>query len=653
MVEDSGIGRETGSEERTPAYYSRAIASLPPPVAAGRRPRRGSLERPVNGRMYRGSWLLVVLPLLICALSVARPTPLPPPALPPAFDGDAALALALDLSKNWPDRTPGSPGATGAERWLATQLAPSGFSPLRERYEVRVPGLGRVPLVNLLTVVKGRSDQAIVVVAHRDDTAAGEGANDNASGTAALIELARAYASPRGGAEPQLKPSHTLVFLSTDGATLGALGASQFLHHSRYGKRVLAAVVLDGIASPSPARLEIGGDRSHSPSRTFVETAAARVEEQTGVFPGHTSALGQLVDLAFPYTLYEQGPFVGRRIPAVTLTTLGDRPPAGGGDIRGRLDGVRLTQLGRAAQLLLGSLDQGGGLARGSSSYIFLGSRLVRGWALQLTLVAALLPFLAAAVDLFARCRRRGIRLGGAVRAYRRRLGFWLFLGALFELFALLGAWPKGAARPISPDTPAATHWPALALAAFGVLAVPAWFLARELLRPRRPVTAGEELAGHATALLALGLLGLLAVSTNVYALVFLLPSLHAWLWLPQLRGRSGAARLAVFLAGLFGPLLLVASFAIRFGLGADAFWYVGALAAVGYVPLPTIVLVLAWAAAGAQLAALAAGRYAPYPLGAERRPRGPMREVVRRVILTIVGLRAQRRAVVAERRAL
>ena len=29
-----------------------------------RRARRGSLERPVNGRMYRGTWLLVGLPLL-------------------------------------------------------------------------------------------------------------------------------------------------------------------------------------------------------------------------------------------------------------------------------------------------------------------------------------------------------------------------------------------------------------------------------------------------------------------------------------------------------------------------------------------------------------------------------------------------------------
>ena len=36
-----------------------------PPPRARRRPRPGSLDRPVNGRLYRGTWLLVGLPLLL------------------------------------------------------------------------------------------------------------------------------------------------------------------------------------------------------------------------------------------------------------------------------------------------------------------------------------------------------------------------------------------------------------------------------------------------------------------------------------------------------------------------------------------------------------------------------------------------------------
>ena len=55
--------------------------------------------------------------------------------------------------------------------------------------------------MNLVAEKPGLSHKTIVVLAHRDDERLGPGANDNASGTAALIELARAYA-PAGGAPP-------------------------------------------------------------------------------------------------------------------------------------------------------------------------------------------------------------------------------------------------------------------------------------------------------------------------------------------------------------------------------------------------------------------------------------------------------------------
>jgi hypothetical protein len=58
---------------------------------------------------------------------------------------------------------------------------------------------------------------------------------------------------------------------------------------------------------------------------------------------------------------------------------------------------------------------------------------------------------------------------------------------------------------------------------------------------------------------------------------------------------------------------------------------------------------VLAWAAAAGQLAALVAGRYAPYPSAAERPPRGLVRESVRRLVLA----RRRHRAAASERRAL
>lgn len=598
--------------------------------------------------MYRGTWLLVALPLLTAAFSVERPAPLPAPALPPTFDGRSALGLTEELSRLYPDRSPGSSGALGATRWLTDKLKVYGFEPEVDGFFAEIPGRGLVLLRNLVFLVPGRSPQTIVVMAHRDDSGLGAGANDNASGTAALIELARQYANPPSAPSRPVGPEHTILFLSTDGGAFGGLGASRFADRSPYRGRVVAVVNLDSIASSGRPRLEIAGDAPRSPAPTLVETAAARIVEQTGERPGRTSMLGQLIDLGFPYSLYEQAALVGRGIPTVTVTTGGNRPPPSFGDSPEHLNRRRLTEIGRAAQGIVGSLDQGLELARGTRSYLYLGQRLVRGWAIQLALIAALLPFLATTVDLFARCRRRRIPIVPALRSYRSRLGFWLWAGALFLFFALIGVWPGGAAAPVNPETNAAGDWPVLGLTLLAILVLPAWLVTRSRLVPRRPVTPEEELAGHTAALLILGVVGLLTVATNPYTLVFLLPSLHTWLWLPHVRERGPAVRGALLLAGLLGPLLLLGSLAFRFGLGLDAPWYLAELVAIDYVSIVAFFLVLCWLAGAAQLTAIAAGRYAPYPSAAERPPRGPIRNLVRAVVL---GVRA-RRSTAAERKA-
>jgi hypothetical protein len=409
---------------------------------------------------------------------------------------------------------------------------------------------------------------------------------------------------------------------------------------------VIAVVNLDTVAGTARPRLELTGDTPRSPSANLVETIRAQLAAQTGAEPTRVSTLRQLVDLGFPFSQYEQAPFVSRGIPTVTITTGADRPAAGFGDTPERLDTTRLGQIGRATQSALDAMEQGLALSSGPSSYLYLGSRIVRGWAIEVVLVAALLPFLVATVDLFARCRRRRIRVAPALRSYRSRLGFWIWCGGLFGLFGALGIWPRGASRP-----PALTgvNWPAGGLIALGVLAAIGWLVARDRLLPRRRIRPEEELAGHTAALLSLGVVALLVVATNPFALVFLLPSLHAWLWLPQVRGRPVWTRAAVLLGGFAGPALLLWSFASRYGLGLDAPWYVAWLFVLGYAPFPLFAIGLAWAAAAGQLAALAGGRYAPYPSASERRPRGPIRETIRRLVLA---QRRRRRAVAVQRRA-
>ncbi len=592
-------------------------------LAARGRPRRGSVERPINARLVRGTWLLVALPLLLAAFSVARPQPLPPPTLPATFDRAIAEQLARELARDYPDRSPGSPGGLGAATWVAEQFQLYDFDLVEDRFTARIPGRGEVELRNLVMVVDGASDRAIVITAHRDNTGEGRGPNDNASGTAALIELARGYAAVGGGTVAQAQPAHTLVFVSTDGGSAGALGAARFAESSPYRESALAVISLDAIAGTGPPRLLIAGDTARSPSAALVRTAALRVLEETGREPEHDGAIRQVLDLGFPFTLGEQGPFVARGIPAITLTTLPDATGPGFEDTG--FDAERVGELGRAAQNLIGSLDAGLELAQGTTSFVYLGTSVIRGWTLQLVLLTALLPFAIGAVDLFARCRRRRIPMLPAVRSFRIRLLFWGFAGAIVLLAAQLGAFPRGEARPLPPD-PALYAPDPLILGVLGAVLLTGWLVNRERLIPRRPARVEESLAGHTVALLALGLVALLVVATNPFSLVYLLPSLYAWLWLPQVHADGPLARAGLLALGFAGPLVLLVSLATRLDLGADTPWYLLSLVASGYVPWIAVLLAVGWTAVAAQLATLAAGRYAPYPTGRVRRPRQPLR---------------------------
>ena len=562
------------------------------------------------------SWIVVAVPLLAAAFTISRPAALPQAAaaLEPTFDNAAAYRLAQELAVRFPDRSPGAPSSAGAAAWVADKLSGLGLRTRVDRFRADIAGRGSVDLRNVTAVVAGRSRDTILVVAHRDSTRGHAGTNDNASGTAALIELARGY--PLGG----VSPSHTLLFASTDAGAYGLLGARR-LARSRQADHVVAVVVLDSIASRKPPRLEMAGRGPRSPAPGLVATAAARLDEETGSRPETAGTLAQLIDLGFPFSLTEQDAFLAEGIPAVTITTEGSRADL---DTRpGRLDPVVLGRTGRAAEGLLASLDASLEPARGTGAYVYVGGRVIQGWAIALLYIALLVPFLLCLADLVARLRRWHVPLRPALRSYLRRLGFWLFAGVVFALFGMAGAWPGGDEAAINPASEAASHWPRLALALFLLVVLAGWLVARARLVPERPVAPEDEVAGMAVALCALAVVTLVLIVTNPLGLLFVLPSAHAWLWLVQARTRGPLLRTCLYVVGLAGPILVIGSTALRFGLGLDAPWYLAELTALGYVSPFTLLLVLAWTAVAAQVLAVVTGRYAPYPAPADRPARG------------------------------
>ena len=347
----------------------------PAGTGSGRRPRprRASNQQPINARMVRGTWLLVALPLLLAAFTVGRPEPLPRPALPPTFDGESAAALAHDLADDYPDRFPGSPGALGGAQWFRDQLRLYGIATRTDTFTATIPGRGEVQLHNVVAVVQGDSPQ-------RDRRHGAPRQRRQRAWRRRTTRPERPRSSSSRAPTPPLtgpgglraRPAHRLVFVSTDGGEFGALGCDAVRRRARrLATDAVAIVSLDAIGGRTAPRLELAADRPRSPASELVRTAATRILEETGEEPRHASWLQQLLDLGFPFTLGEQGAFVARGTPAVTITTAGERPRPLFRDTR--VDEERLGRLGRAAEGLIGSLDGGLELDETTTSYVYLG----------------------------------------------------------------------------------------------------------------------------------------------------------------------------------------------------------------------------------------------------------------------------------------
>ena len=334
-VQDRGGASHPHGSCRSDVYTWRAHGRRSATPSAAAR----VLERPVSTRIYRAAWLVVAVPVLVAAFSVGRPDALPPPRAQPFFDQDTALQFTTELTR-FPDRSPGTEGHEDATDWVEDQLEGYGFTVERQTFSAEIPGLGTEELVNLVAVAPrsgpaaAQAQRAIVVLAHRDNTGVSPGADDNASGTGALLELARDLGSAAH--------AHPIVLVSTDGGAFGGLGADYFARSQPYAGRIAALVNLDAIGSSGHPRIEFAGDTPRVPSPTLLATIDEAIAAQAGSEPNRPGALAQLVDLAFPFSFYEQAPFVSRGVPAVTVTTGGSRP-------RGRRAATRLPSSMSAA----------------------------------------------------------------------------------------------------------------------------------------------------------------------------------------------------------------------------------------------------------------------------------------------------------------
>lgn len=185
-------------------------------------------------------------------------------------------------------------------------------------------GLGR----NVVGMLTGgdpeRAAEQVVVGAHFDHVGRapnpqltrgtpGEihnGADDNASGTAGLIELARAFAGA-----PKIERARSLVFIAFDAEELGLVGSRHYVAHCpRPIEKTVAMLNMDMISRNGPLEMFYGKDDRFTGLNSLVEAVGRQLDlelDRTG--------MDQYMKRS------DQAPFIEKGIPAVFLFG-GDHP---------------------------------------------------------------------------------------------------------------------------------------------------------------------------------------------------------------------------------------------------------------------------------------------------------------------------------------
>lgn len=272
--------------------------------------------------------------------SASAASPAPPPGQPrvpdgtPTPNGDPAAALALitepDLKKTlttlaggrYGGRASGDQGNEDAADYIidlfrSAGLKPGAGSDYRQTFPFNASGRsGRTS--NIIGILPGTdpqlAEEAIVVGAHMDHLGRGfggtiyYGADDNASGTSALIHLARVAGSTMGGFK------RTVIFIAFSGEELGLLGSRHYVKNPVFPLRdTLFMINMDMIGYGKGSVDALGASKSQAVEARLVEIRDRYPDLQIST----TGDAGNRSDHA---------PFFQKGIPVTVFHTGADHP---------------------------------------------------------------------------------------------------------------------------------------------------------------------------------------------------------------------------------------------------------------------------------------------------------------------------------------
>jgi hypothetical protein len=218
----------------------------------------------------------------------------------------------------------GTPEIDKAAEYIARKFKEAGLKPFDKSYFQKFSHTfkdkGEMELTNVIGVIPGTDpklkDNPVVVSAHYDhlglgwpDVHAGDegkihfGADDNASGVATILELARAMGNTA-------KPKRTIIFLACTAEEAGLIGSRYFVEHFKdyYSGEIFANVNIDTDGSLFDKKLLVlNGNSAREWKFIFMGT-----EYTTGI-------ASQVVEK--PLDASDQMAFIEKGIPAIQLFT--------------------------------------------------------------------------------------------------------------------------------------------------------------------------------------------------------------------------------------------------------------------------------------------------------------------------------------------
>jgi len=500
---------------------------------------------------------------------------------PVSFDGDQAALDLRTIVEDFPQRVAGTDPDNRMALWVVQQFKQAGLETHIDSFPATVNGKD-VALQNIWAVSRGSAKGTILVIANRDIApTATQGANDNASGVAALLALARSFTVTAH--------DHSIIFLCTSGDSFGALGAGRFAQDHQTDD-LWAVIALREVATKDPTGIGLDGwspaPKAAPPWLWLLSAPAARVN--ANLEAQLPTVLAQVVRLAVPTSSGSQGPFVARGVPGITVSAAGDTTPPQS-DTIDTVSKETLTKVGSAVQAMIMSIDGMTSPGARSGGTIFLTrSRTLPGGSLALILIALLAPLLAVTVDLFAHCQRARIALRPAAVRACLHLAPWLVLLVIIYLANMLGQLPKSPGAVIPPDSHVAAnprYLRVIILVALLVLAY-GYAVAVERRLERRVSTDPRATIFMAHGILVL--IALLALLVNPYSVLLVAPAAILW----PLAKPGGWARsiLPAYLGLAMIPVVLV-YFAARLHIGVRVWWYFFLLLENRTIPAPAVLI--------------------------------------------------------------